>query len=92
MARWYRQAQRVFHMLVGLVFLLFLSGLDVELGRLRGRLLRLAGLGFVLSLGLALHEHYEKPIIVLAPTLYKMLYFTRTHSLSTCFNVVLAIS
>jgi Kef-type K+ transport system membrane component KefB len=39
--------------LVGLAFLLFLAGLDVELGRLRGRLLRLAGLGFVLSLGLA---------------------------------------
>jgi Kef-type K+ transport system membrane component KefB len=28
--------------LVGLAFLLFLAGLDVELGRLRGRLLRLA--------------------------------------------------
>ncbi|HKV00683.1 MAG TPA: hypothetical protein VJQ26_01085 [Ktedonobacteraceae bacterium] len=40
--------------LVGLAFLLFLAGLDVELGRLRGRLLRLAGLGFVLSLGLAI--------------------------------------
>jgi len=39
---------------VGLAFLLFLAGLDVELGRLRGRLLRLAGLGFVLSLGLAI--------------------------------------
>src|SRR5437764_5540357 len=38
--------------LVGLAFLLFLAGLDVELGRLRGRLLRLAGLGFVLSLAL----------------------------------------
>ncbi len=31
--------------LVGLAFLLFLAGLDVELGWLRGRLLRLAGLG-----------------------------------------------
>jgi hypothetical protein len=31
--------------LVGLAFLLLLAGLDVELGRLRGRLLRLAGLG-----------------------------------------------
>jgi Kef-type K+ transport system membrane component KefB len=40
--------------LVGLAFQLFLAGLDVELGRLRGRLLRLAGLGFVLSLGYAL--------------------------------------
>ena len=36
--------------LMGLAFLLFLAGLDVELGRLRGQLLRLAGLGFVLSL------------------------------------------
>ena len=44
--------------LVGLAFLLFLAGLDVELGRLRGRLLRLAGLGFVLSLGLALAVGY----------------------------------
>jgi Kef-type K+ transport system membrane component KefB len=44
--------------LVGLAFLLFLAGLDVELGRLRGRLLRLAGLGFVLSLGLALSLGY----------------------------------
>ncbi|MDO8485484.1 MAG: cation:proton antiporter [Candidatus Limnocylindrales bacterium] len=44
--------------LVGLAFLLFLAGLDVELGRLRGRLLRLAGLGFVLSLGLALAAGY----------------------------------
>ena len=44
--------------LVGLAFLLFLAGLDVELGRLRGRLLRLAGLGFVLSLGLALLVGY----------------------------------
>ena len=34
--------------LVGLAFLLFLAGLDVELGRLRGRLLRLAGPGFAL--------------------------------------------
>jgi Kef-type K+ transport system membrane component KefB len=31
--------------LVGLAFLLFLAGLDAELGRLRGRLLRLARLG-----------------------------------------------
>src|SRR5947207_7308589 len=36
--------------LMGLAFLLFLACLDVELGRLRGQLLRLAGLRFVLSL------------------------------------------
>src|SRR5438874_4242969 len=40
--------------LVGLAFLLFLAGLDVEVERLQGQLLRLAGLGFVLSVGLAL--------------------------------------
>jgi Kef-type K+ transport system membrane component KefB len=44
--------------LVGLAFLLFLAGLEVDLERLRGRLLRLAGLGFVLSLGLALSAGY----------------------------------
>jgi Kef-type K+ transport system membrane component KefB len=44
--------------LAGLAFLLFLAGLDVDLERLRGQLLRLAGLGFVLSLGLALSAGY----------------------------------
>lgn len=44
--------------LVGLAFLLFLAGLEVELERLSGRLLQLAGLGFVLSLGLALSVGY----------------------------------
>ena len=44
--------------LLGLAFLLFLAGLDVELGRLRGRLLQLAGLGFALSLALALSVGY----------------------------------
>jgi Kef-type K+ transport system membrane component KefB len=44
--------------LVGLAFLLFLAGLEVDLERLRGRLLRLAGLGFVMSLGLALSVGY----------------------------------
>ena len=40
--------------LVGLAFLLFLAGLELDLDQLRGRLLRVAGLGFVISLGLAL--------------------------------------
>jgi Kef-type K+ transport system membrane component KefB len=40
--------------LIGLAFLLFLAGLDVEVERLQGRLLRLAGAGFVLSVSLAL--------------------------------------
>jgi len=40
--------------LVGLAFLLFLAGLEIDLERLRGRLLRLAGLGFVATLALGL--------------------------------------
>ena len=40
--------------LVGLAFLLFLAGLELDLDQLRGRLLRIAGVGFLLSLGLAL--------------------------------------
>ena len=44
--------------LVGWAFLLFLARLDVELERLRGRPLQLDGLGFVLSLGLALSLGY----------------------------------
>jgi Kef-type K+ transport system membrane component KefB len=40
--------------LVGLAFLLFLAGLEIDLGALRGALLRVASLGFVLSLVLAL--------------------------------------
>jgi Kef-type K+ transport system membrane component KefB len=47
--------------LVGLAFLLFLSGLELDLERLRGRILRLTSIGFAVSLaiavilGLALH-------------------------------------
>ena len=40
--------------LVGLAFLLFLGGLEIEVERLRGRLLGLAGLGLVASLSIAL--------------------------------------
>jgi Kef-type K+ transport system membrane component KefB len=39
--------------LVGLAFLLFLAGLEIDLSALRGALLRAASLGFVVSLGLA---------------------------------------
>src|SRR5436853_1463871 len=39
---------------LGLAFLLFLSGLEVELERLRGRLIEFVGSAFLLSLGLAL--------------------------------------
>jgi Kef-type K+ transport system membrane component KefB len=40
--------------LVGLAFLLFLAGLEIDLSALRGALLRAASLGFVVSLALAL--------------------------------------
>ncbi len=40
--------------LLGLAFLLFLAGLEVELERLKGRLLLFVSIGFLLSLGLAL--------------------------------------
>lgn len=40
--------------LLGLAFLLFLAGLEVELERLKGRLLIFVSLAFLLSLGLAL--------------------------------------
>jgi Kef-type K+ transport system membrane component KefB len=40
--------------LIGLAFLLFLAGLEIELERFRGRFLRLSTLGLVISFGLAL--------------------------------------
>ncbi len=40
--------------LVGLAFLLFLAGLEIDVDRLRGRLVKLAGLGFVITVGLGL--------------------------------------
>lgn len=40
--------------LTGLAFLLFLAGLEIDLRALRGRLLRAASIGFLVSLGLAL--------------------------------------
>src|SRR5260370_15349773 len=43
---------------LGLAFLLFLAGLEVELERLKGRLLVFVGSGFLLSLGLALLVGY----------------------------------
>jgi Kef-type K+ transport system membrane component KefB len=43
---------------LGLAFLLFLAGLEVELERLRGRLLMHVGLAFLLSFGLALLAGY----------------------------------
>ena len=43
---------------LGLAFLLFLSGLEVDLQRLRGRLLTYVGLAFLASSGLALLVGY----------------------------------
>jgi Kef-type K+ transport system membrane component KefB len=40
--------------LLGLAFLLFLAGLEVDYDRFRGRLLRVASIGYVVSFGLAL--------------------------------------
>jgi Kef-type K+ transport system membrane component KefB len=40
--------------LIGLAFLLLLAGLEVDVDRFRGRLLRVSSAGFVLSFGLAL--------------------------------------
>jgi len=40
--------------LIGLAFLLFLAGLEVDIGRLRGRTLRLTGGGFALSFVIAI--------------------------------------
>jgi Kef-type K+ transport system membrane component KefB len=58
--------------LVGLAFLLFLGGLEVDLDRLRGRLLKTAAIGFAFSLALALLVSFgldaaglvETPLIV----------------------------
>src|SRR5215213_5733307 len=38
---------------IGLAFLLFLAGIEIEFSKLRGQVLRLASLGFVLSLVVA---------------------------------------
>jgi Kef-type K+ transport system membrane component KefB len=40
--------------LVGLAFLLFLAGLEIEFPKLRGRVLKVASLGFALSLAIAI--------------------------------------
>src|SRR5947207_13805594 len=40
--------------LIGLAFLLFLSGLEIDVARLRGRILKVAGIAFALSFGIAI--------------------------------------
>ncbi|MEJ7585164.1 MAG: cation:proton antiporter [Acidimicrobiales bacterium] len=44
--------------LMGLAFLLFLAGLEIDVVALRGRVIRLAGLGFVLTLVLGIGAGY----------------------------------
>lgn len=44
--------------LIGLAFLLLLAGLEIDFSRLRGRLLRLTGLGYLVSFGFALVVGY----------------------------------
>jgi Kef-type K+ transport system membrane component KefB len=39
--------------LIGLAFLLFLAGLEIDFGELRGRVLRLTAVGFIVSFGIA---------------------------------------
>src|ERR671933_3042742 len=39
---------------IGLAFLLLLAGLEIDFDRLRGRVLRLTGLGYLVSFGVAL--------------------------------------
>ena len=58
--------------LIGLAFLLFLAGLEIDFGRLRGQLLRVSLLGFVVSfaiavvvsLGLKAGDLIETPLLV----------------------------
>src|SRR5277367_5103772 len=40
--------------LVGLAFLLFLSGLEIDVDRLRGRIVKIAALGFAVSCAIAI--------------------------------------
>src|ERR687885_2552460 len=40
--------------IVGLAFLLFLAGLEIEFQKLRGRVLKVASLGFVISFAIAI--------------------------------------
>lgn len=44
--------------IVGLAFLLFLAGLEIDPARLRGMVLRLAAIGFLVSVGIALAVGY----------------------------------
>lgn len=54
--------------LIGLAFTLFLAGLEIDFDRLRGPLLRVTGLGFILSFSLALVVCFGLAAIGLAET------------------------
>ena len=57
--------------LMGLAFLLFLAGLEIDVARLRGKLIRLAGLGFLVTvvLGIAAGYAFDAAGIVKSPLL-----------------------
>jgi Kef-type K+ transport system membrane component KefB len=58
--------------IVGLAFLLFLAGLEIDFSRLRGRVLKVAGVGFLVSfaialavaLGLSAFDLFDYPLFV----------------------------
>ncbi len=54
--------------LIGLAYLLFLAGLEIDFGQLRGRLLRLALLGWAISFGLAAGAGYGLELAGLVDT------------------------
>ncbi|MBV9256767.1 MAG: cation:proton antiporter [Ktedonobacteraceae bacterium] len=62
--------------LIGLAFLLFLAGLEVELSRLKGRLSFIVGAGFLLSFGLAVAVGYGFAVggLVRSPLLIAILF------------------
>src|SRR5438094_200890 len=49
--------------LIGLAFLLLLAGLEIDFGRLRGRLLRVTSLGYALSGGLLQATSLSIPVV-----------------------------
>jgi len=62
--------------LIGLAFLLFIAGLEVDYERLRGRLLRFTGLGFALSvaIGLVVGAGLQAVSLVRSPLLIAIMF------------------
>jgi Kef-type K+ transport system membrane component KefB len=54
--------------LIGLAFVLFLAGLEIELDKLRGPVLRLSALGFALSIAIAVAVSLELALVDLVDT------------------------